>query len=148
MEGLIPEWTVAGHKRERTGSKLPGIAPSNVYRCSDGDYLIGANQDSVFARLCAAMGQPKLASDPRYATHGARGERQDELDAIVEEWTLRHTVAEVEAAMIDHAVPAGRIYDAGDMLTDPHFARLEERRVGKECVLRVDLGGRRNIKKK
>src|SRR3546814_6453900 len=89
MEGLIPEWTVAGHKRERTGSKLPGIAPSNVYRCSDGDYLIGANQDSVFARLCAAMGQPKLASDPRYATHGARGERQDELDAIVEEWTLR-----------------------------------------------------------
>src|SRR3546814_21129813 len=68
------------------------------------------------------MGQPKLASDPRYATHGARGERQDELDAIVEEWTLRHTVAEVEAAMIDHAVPAGRIYDAADMLTDPHFA--------------------------
>src|SRR3546814_10099583 len=125
MEGLIPEWTVAGHKRERTGSKLPGIAPSNVYRCSDGDYLIGANQDSVFARLCAAMGQPKLASDPRYATHGARGERQDELDAIVEEWTLRHTVAEVEAAMNDHAVPAGRIYDAEEMLTDPHFAGSE-----------------------
>ncbi|HWW55828.1 MAG TPA: CoA transferase [Sphingopyxis sp.] len=125
MEGLIPEWAVAEHKRERTGSKLPGIAPSNVYRCSDGDYLIGANQNSVFLRLCEAMGRPELASDPRYACHTARGERQDELDAIVEEWTLRHTVAEVEDAMIAHAVPAGRIYDAEDMLSDPHFAARE-----------------------
>ena len=125
MEGLIPEWAVAEHKRERTGSKLPGIAPSNVYRCSDSDYLIGANQNSVFLRLCEAMGRPELASDPRYACHTARGERQDELDAIVEEWTLRHTVAEVEDAMIAHAVPAGRIYDAEDMLSDPHFAARE-----------------------
>ena len=122
MEGLIPEWAVAGHKRERTGSKLPRIAPSNVYRCKDGEFLIGANQDSVFARLCAAMGRPELAHDPRYATHVARGEHQDELDAIVEDWTSCRTVAEVEAAMIDHSVPAGRMFDAEDMLADPHFA--------------------------
>lgn len=125
MEGLIPEWTVAGHKRERTGSKLPGIAPSNVYRCKDGDYLIGANQDSVFARLCDAMGRPALASDPRYVNHVARGENQEELDAIVEEWTARHTVDEVEAAMIAYSVPAGRIFDAEDMMADPHFAARE-----------------------
>jgi crotonobetainyl-CoA:carnitine CoA-transferase CaiB-like acyl-CoA transferase len=125
MEGLIPEWAVAGHKRERTGSKLPRIAPSNVYRCKDGEYLIGANQDSVFARLCEAIGRPELAQDIRYATHTARGEHQDELDAIVEEWTLRHTLAEVEDAMIAHAVPAGRMFDAEDMLTDPHFAARE-----------------------
>jgi crotonobetainyl-CoA:carnitine CoA-transferase CaiB-like acyl-CoA transferase len=125
MEGLIPEWAVAGHKRERTGSKLPRIAPSNVYRCKDGEYLIGANQDSVFARLCQAIGRPELAQDIRYATHTARGEHQDELDAIVEEWTLRHTLAEVEDAMIAHAVPAGRMFDAEDMLTDPHFAARE-----------------------
>jgi len=125
MEGLIPEWAVAGHKRERTGSKLPRIAPSNVYRCKDGEFLIGANQDSVFARLCAAMGRPDLARDPRYATHVARGEHQDELDAIVEDWTSCRTIAEVEAAMIDHSVPAGRMFDAEDMLVDPHFAARE-----------------------
>jgi crotonobetainyl-CoA:carnitine CoA-transferase CaiB-like acyl-CoA transferase len=125
MEGLIPEWAVAGHKRERTGSKLPGIAPSNVYRCKDGDYLIGANQDTVFARLCEAMGQAELASDLRYATHIERGKRQEELDALVEGWTSRHTIAEVEAAMIAHGVPAGRIFDAEDMLADPHFAARE-----------------------
>jgi crotonobetainyl-CoA:carnitine CoA-transferase CaiB-like acyl-CoA transferase len=121
MEGLIPEWAIAGHKRDRTGSKLPAIAPSNVYRCRDGEFLIGANQDSVFARLCEAMGRPEMAQDPRYATHLARGEHQDELDSIVEDWTARHSVAQVEALMIEYAVPAGRMYDAEDMLADPHF---------------------------
>jgi len=121
MESLIPEYAVAGHKRGRTGSVLPGIAPSNVYPCRDGEYLIGANQDAVFVRLCAAMGRPELATDPRYATHLARGARQAELDALIGEWSKTLTVAEVEAAMIDHAVPAGRIFDAEDMLADPHF---------------------------
>jgi formyl-CoA transferase len=125
MEALVPEWAIAGHKRDRTGSKLPRIAPSNVYRCKDGEFLIGANQDSVFARLCEAIGQPELARDPRYATHTARGDRQDELDALIEAWTSQHNIAEVEAAMLAHAVPAGRMYDAEDMLSDPHFAARE-----------------------
>lgn len=125
MEGLIPEWSVSGHKRDRTGSTLPGIAPSNVYRCSDGEMLIGANQDSVFARLCEAMERPELAEDPRYATHTTRGEHQEELDEIVESWTQGRTMDEVEQAMIAHAVPAGRMYDAEDMLGDPHFAARE-----------------------
>ena len=121
MESLVPDYALAGFIRERSGSILPGIAPSNVYRCSDGDYLIGANQDSVFARLCAAMGEPELATDPRYATHEARGARQAELDRRVEAWTSKHTVAEVEAAMITAGVPAGRIYRPPEMLADPHF---------------------------
>lgn len=125
MEGLIPEWAVAGHKRERTGSKLPGIAPSNVYRCSDGEYLIGANQDSVFARLCEAMGRPGLANDPRYAGHIARGRNQEELDDLINAWTETFTVDDLEALMIEHGVPAGRIFDAEDMLADPHFAARE-----------------------
>lgn len=125
MEALIPEWAVAGHKRDRTGSTLPRIAPSNVYRCNDGEFLIGANQDSVFTRLCDAMGRPELARDPRYATHTARGDHQDDLDAIVEQWTSQHSMAEVEAAMIAHAVPAGRMFDAEDMMNDPHFAARE-----------------------
>lgn len=125
MEGLIPEWAVAGHKRERTGSKLPGIAPSNVYPCSDGEYLIGANQDSVFARLCQAMGRAELAADPRYATHTARGNNQEELDNLINSWTATLTVNELEALLIQYAVPAGRILDAEDMLSDPHFAARE-----------------------
>jgi formyl-CoA transferase len=122
MESLVPEYQVSGYVRERSGSKLPGIAPSNVYKCSDGDYLIGANQDAVFARLCEAMGRPDLAKDPRYIDHVSRGRHQDELDAIVEAWTKTKTVAEVEAAMIDHSIPAGKIYRAPEMMTDPHFA--------------------------
>lgn len=125
MESIVPEYQVSGYIRERSGSKLPGIAPSNVYRCSDGEYLIGANQDAVFARLCAAMGQPELAADPRYIDHVARGRNQDELDGIVEAWTLTRTVAEVEAAMIAHSIPAGVIYRAPEMLDDPHFAARE-----------------------
>jgi len=125
MESLVPDYALAGFIRERSGSILPGIAPSNVYRCKDGDYLIGANQDSVFLRLCEAMGRPELASDPRYATHGARGERQAELDALIEAWTRERTVDAVEAAMSDAGVPAGRIYRAPDMLADPHFKARE-----------------------
>jgi len=125
MESLVPDYALAGFIRERSGSILPGVAPSNVYRCKDGDYLIGANQDSVFQRLCEAMGRPELATDPRYANHRARGERQAELDALIEDWTTLRTVDEVEAAMADAGVPAGRIYRAPDMLADPHFAARE-----------------------
>jgi len=121
MESLAPDYAIAGYIRTRSGSILPGVAPSNVYRCKDGDYLIGANQDSVFQRLCGAMGQPELATDPRYATHTARGERQAELDALIERWTQERTIEEVEAAMITAAVPAGKIYRAPEMLADPHF---------------------------
>lgn len=122
MEGILPEYAVAGYIRERTGSVLPGVAPSNVYRCRDGDYLIGANQDSVFRRLCEAIGQPELADNPRFATHLQRGRNQVELDGIVEAWTAGHSVAEVEEAMIAHSIPAGSIFTAREMLDDPHFA--------------------------
>lgn len=125
MESLVPEYMVSGHIRSRTGSVLEGVAPSNVYPCSDGEYLIGANQDAVFARLCTAMGQPELAKDERYATHLARGTRQKELDDRISDWTRTLTVDAVEALMIEHSIPAGVIYRAPDMLEDPHFAARE-----------------------
>ena len=88
MESLITEYDVAGHIRERTGSILPKIAPSNVYPTSDGELVvIGANQDTVFRRLAGAMGRPELADDPRFATHGARGEHQALLDDTIAEWS-------------------------------------------------------------
>lgn len=121
MESLVPDYAVSGFIRERSGSILPGIAPSNVYTCSDGSILIGANQDSLFARLCQAMGEPELARDARYVDHLARGRNQIELDQRIETWTQQHTVAEVEALMLEHAIPAGRMYRAPEMLEDPHF---------------------------
>ncbi len=125
MESLVPEYLVSGHIRKRTGSVLEAVAPSNVYPCSDGEYLIGANQDAVFARLCAAMGKPKLARDPRYADHVARGRNQTALDKLIARWTRTLTVAELEAKMVEHSVPAGEIYRAPEMLADPHFQARE-----------------------
>ncbi|WP_232495398.1 CaiB/BaiF CoA transferase family protein [Novosphingobium kaempferiae] len=125
MESLVPEYMVSDHVRQRTGSILEGVSPSNVYPTSDGEYLIGANQDAVFRRLCAAMGRPELASDPRYATHVARGDNLRELDDIIADWTRTLTVEELEAKMIEFSVPAGKIYRAAEMLEDPHFAARE-----------------------
>lgn len=125
MESTVPEYTEAGFTRERTGSILPGIAPSNVYPCTDGDILIGANHDNIFARLCDAMGEPALAKDPRFATHDARGERQAELDELISAWTRPQNSADVLAAMEANGIPAGKIYKAADMLEDPHFAARE-----------------------
>jgi formyl-CoA transferase len=123
MESLIPEWAVAGYQRERTGAVLPNVSPSNVYPTGDGDLvLIAANQDSVFGRLAAAMGQPQLAADPRYATHGARGAAMTELDNLIAEWTATIPAEDLLAALHEAGVPAGRIFRAADMLADPHFA--------------------------
>jgi crotonobetainyl-CoA:carnitine CoA-transferase CaiB-like acyl-CoA transferase len=126
MESLVPEWQVSGYQRERTGATLPNVAPSNVYPTRDGKWvLIAANQDTVFGRLAHAMGQPELASDPRYATHGARGNHQAELDGIVAEYTSGQTAEDLEAALEKHGVPAGKIFRPVDMLTDPQYQARE-----------------------
>lgn len=125
MESVVPEYDVMGLVRQRSGSILPGIAPSNVYRCRDGEYMIGGNGDAIFARLAGAMGEPELARDPRYATHATRGQNQAELDERIERWTRTLTVDQLEALMIKHSVPAGRIYTGREMLADPHFAARE-----------------------
>ena len=125
MESLIPDYSVGGYVRERSGSILPGIAPSNVYQCADGEYLIGANQDSVFGRLCEAMGRPELAADPRYVDHVSRGRNQTELDDLINAWTRTLTIAQVEDLMIEHGIPAGRVYRPADILADPHVQARE-----------------------
>ena len=125
MESTVPEYTEAGVIRERTGSILPKIAPSNVYRTADGQILIGANQDSVWRRLAECMGQPELGTDPRFADHLARGEHQAELDALIEAWTSTLPTAQVLERMHGNGVPAGQIYRAPEMVTDPQFAARE-----------------------
>lgn len=122
MEATIPEHAIEGFIRQRTGSYLPGIAPSNIYDCADAQVVIGANQDTVFARLADAMGAPELATDPRFADHVARGAHQADLDARISEWTQQHGADTVQQIMNDHGVPCSKLYRAADMLTDPHYA--------------------------
>ena len=122
MENLVTEYDLTGYVRERSGSVLPGIAPSNVYPCANGEsLLIGGNGDAVFARLAATMGREDLAADPRYATHAARGENQAELDDIVSAWTRNWPLPELLALLETNGVPCGRIFRAPDMLEDPQF---------------------------
>jgi formyl-CoA transferase len=126
MENLVTEYDLTGYMRERSGPILPGLAPSNVYPCADGQMiLIGANGDGVFARLTEAMGQPELKSDPRYVDHPSRGENQHEIDALVAAWTLTKPLDELLALMETHGVPASRLYRAPEMLADPQFAARE-----------------------
>ncbi len=125
MESLVPDYHFGGYIRERTGSFLPKIAPSNIYPASDGMLILAANQDTVWRRLAEAMGQSELADDPRFLTHVARGENQAELDALVSAWSLQMTCADLEAVCEVHGVPCGRIYRAPDMLADPHFTARE-----------------------
>lgn len=121
-ESLVAEYDRCGHVRQRSGSTLSGIAPSNAYPTRDGkDVIIGANQDTVFRRLCAEMGQPELADDPRYVSHRARGEHQQELDAAVADWTRQHDAQELVERLAANGVPAGLVYRAPEMLDDPHF---------------------------
>jgi formyl-CoA transferase len=123
MESLITDYDKRRFIRERTGAILPNVAPSNVYPTQDGLVLIAANQDTVFGRLCIAMGRPELAKDPRYVTHTARGAHQAELDELVGQWTRTLSTKDVLAILAkeETAVPSGLIYRAPDMLEDEHF---------------------------
>ncbi|TVT24986.1 CoA transferase [Amycolatopsis acidiphila] len=122
MESLIPEWDLAGSRRERTGSVLPGVAPSNVYPTRDGgEVLIAANRDTVFYRLCGVMGREDLQDNEDYRTHAARGRHQQDLDQLVSAWTRTLEAEDLLARLHEAGVPAGLIYTAADMLADPHF---------------------------
>ncbi len=126
MESLITEYWKNGYQRERTGPILPKVAPSNIYPTSDDQMiLIAGNQDTVFRRLCAAMGRPEMGEDPRYATHVARGEVQEELDDLIAQWTRTKTADEVEALMREHSVPHGKLFTAKDILEDEHYRSRE-----------------------
>jgi formyl-CoA transferase len=126
MESLISEYDTTGYIRERTGGVLPKIAPSNAYPTADGlMILIAANQDTVFRRLCDAMGRAELATDTRYTTHLARGDNQQELDELIAAWTATLDAQTLRETLVAHSVPNGWIYRAPEMLADPHFAARE-----------------------
>lgn len=122
MESLLPEYDAFGAVRGAAGSALPGIAPSNAYRCGDGAYvLIGGNGDGIFKRLMRAIGRADLADDPGLARNDGRVARVAEIDAAIEAWTQQRPIADVLIALDAAAVPAGRIYTVADIAADPQY---------------------------
>jgi len=121
MESLVPEYSALGVVREPAGSSLPGIAPTNAYRCADGFVLVAGNGDGIFRRLMEAIGRPDLGTAPDLQSNAGRVARVAELDAAIEAWTQQRTVADVLAALAEAKVPAGRIYTVKDILEDPHY---------------------------
>jgi formyl-CoA transferase len=122
MESTLADFELGGVIRTRSGSVLPGVAPSNAYPTADGaEVVVAANADTVFVRLCEAMGRPELGTDPRFATHQSRGLNMVELDTVVGAWTATAPCDEILARLDAHGVPAGRIFTAPDMLSDPQY---------------------------
>ena len=122
MESSMADFELGGVLRERSGGILPGVAPSNAYPAKDGsDVVIAGNADSVFARLCEAMGQPELANDPRFDSHISRGQHMEEIDALIAQWTVTMNSDELIDLLEASGVPAGKIFTAKDMLHDDHY---------------------------
>ena len=122
QESVIPDYDAGGVVRGPSGTRLDGIAPSNIYRSADGSWVvIAANQDTVFARLCEAMGAPELARDKRFADHGARGRNQDELDAIIGAWAAARAPAEIIETLAAAGVIAGPINTVAEVVADPQL---------------------------
>jgi formyl-CoA transferase len=121
MESLIPEYSAFGAVRDAAGSALPGIAPSNAYRCSDGYVLVAGNGDSIFKRLMQTIGRADLGDAPDLANNAGRVARVDEIDAAIGTWTAGRTVADVLDVLGAAKVPAGKVYTAKDIAEDPHY---------------------------
>lgn len=122
QESTIPDYDVGGVVRGPSGTRLEGIAPSNIYRSADGSWVvIAANQDTVFRRLCEVMGRPELAVDERFVDHRARGINQDEIDAIIGEWAATRQPGDIIETLSAAGVIAGPINTVAEVVTDPQF---------------------------
>jgi len=122
MESLIPEYSAINHIRQPAGSSLPGIAPTNAYKCRDGKYaLIAGNGDTIFQRLMQVINRSDLATDPALAHNDGRVAQVEKLDAAISEWTTNYNLHEVLASLHEGGIPAGKIYDASDIARDPHY---------------------------
>jgi formyl-CoA transferase len=121
MESLVPEYSAFGAIREAAGTALPGIAPSNAYRCADGYVLIAGNGDSIFQRLMQTIGRDDLANDPALGSNAGRVERVAELDGAIGAWAATRTTQQVLDQLSAADVPVGKIYTAKDIVEDPHY---------------------------
>lgn len=122
QESTIPDYDVGGVVRGPSGTRLEGIAPSNIYQSANGSWVvIAANQDTVFRRLCAAMGSPELATDDRFSNHVARGRNQDELDKIIGDWAARRQPEDIIETLSQAGVISGPINTVAEVMQDPQL---------------------------
>lgn len=122
MEGAIGEYDRLGKVRGRTGTRIPGVVPSNVFKTQDGKWLvIAASQTRMFERLCDVMGLPELCREDRFATQEARSANQEALEAIISDWVSRHSSVELDRILENAAIAAGPVHSVADMLDDPQF---------------------------
>ena len=123
MESLLPEYSAFNVVRGPAGSAMPGIAPTNAYRCQGGGYaIIAGNGDSIFKRLMQAIGRDDLGRDPGLTENSGRVARVTEIDDAIGLWAAARTVDDVMAALELAQVPAGKIYTIADIAADPHYA--------------------------
>ena len=122
MEGALPEYDLFEEVRERTGSNLTGIVPSNTYLTRDAQHVvIGANADSIFRRLMKVIGREDLAEDPSLADNAGRTKRGEELDAVIGRWTAKHDADDVVKTLNEAQVPNGKIYSMADIARDAQY---------------------------
>ncbi|MFV8053204.1 CaiB/BaiF CoA transferase family protein [Mycobacterium sp. 48b] len=122
QESTIPDYDIGGVVRGPSGTRLEGIAPSNIYQSANGSWVvIAANQDTVFRRLCAAMGSPELATDDRFSNHVARGRNQDELDKIIGDWAGKRQPEEIIETLSQAGVISGPINTVAEVVQDPQL---------------------------
>ncbi|TCJ96484.1 CaiB/BaiF CoA transferase family protein [Nocardia alba] len=122
LESTVPDYDQTGHVRQPSGTRLDRVAPSNLYRSRDDLWvLIAANQDTVFGRLCEAMGMPELATDPRFDTHTTRGDNQDELDDIIATWARQFPADALMKLCSDHDVVVGGVNTVAEVMKEPQF---------------------------
>jgi formyl-CoA transferase len=121
LESTVPEYDRLGIVRGPGGTGLKGVAPSNIFKSRDDNWVvIAANADNVFRRLCEAMGRPELADDGRFSTHLARGDHQEEIEGIVAAWAKERDASEIDRVLNDAGVICGPIYTIADIFEDEH----------------------------
>ncbi len=126
MECTLPEYAMYGEIRERTGSNLTGIVPSNTYASRDGvNIIIGGNGDGIFRRLMAAIGRRDIGEDPRYATNDGRAGAADFIDGAIGDWCATHDAEAVMAVLKAADVPHGKIYSIADIVEDEQYRARE-----------------------
>jgi len=126
MESLVPEFDRFGYIRERIGSGLTNIVPSNTYTTRDGhSVVIAGNGDSIYKRLMHAIDRDDLGQDPTLASNIGRVKRTSEIDGAIGNWTSSHDLEDVLTKLRAADVPHGKIYTAADIVTDPQYLARE-----------------------
>ncbi|CAG9175766.1 CaiB/BaiF CoA transferase family protein [Cupriavidus pinatubonensis] len=122
LEPLAVEYEQLGQVRQRAGNRATYTAPSNMYATANGEWVsMVASSNPIFRRLCAAIGRPELADDPRFATNPARVQHLEALDGIIGAWFGANDYPTVAAALEAREIPFSKIFSIEDILEDPHF---------------------------